>query len=169
MRLPRKSLVISVALGARWLAPILAIAAPDRVDVSRIIDKSLAESVLGEPVKVPTPRNLEGADGYYSKCNYYSAQSGKTLIIRLYQASAGFDPDKELEMVKASTGPGKPVAGLGDKAHIYSGTDSGLSVNVVMLYVIKGNSLITVGVSGLEDETAVEKAKTIAQKIVAQL
>jgi hypothetical protein len=42
-------------------------------------------------------------------------------------------------------------------------------VNVVMLYVIKGNSLITVGVSGLDDETAVEKAKTVAQKIVAQL
>jgi hypothetical protein len=72
-------------------------------------------------------------------------------------------------MVKASTGPGKPVAGLGDKAHIYSGTDSGLPVNVVMLYVIKGNSLITVGLSGLDDESAVEKAKTVAQKIVAQL
>ncbi len=141
----------------------------DRVDVSRVIDKAAAESALGEPVKVPAPRNLEGGDGYYSKCNYYSATSKKTLILRLYQASAGVDVKQQLDSVRTSTGTAKSVSGLGDKAEIYSGPPSGLPPNVVMLYVIKGNSLVTVGLSGLEEEVALDKAKRLAQKIVKQI
>ncbi len=144
-------------------------AAEDRLDVSLIIDKAAAESAMGEPVKVAAPRNLEGGDGYYSKCNYYSATSNKALILRCYQAAAGFDAKKELDSVKASTGTPKSVSGLGDKAQIYNGPESGLPVNVVMLYVIKNNSLVTVGMSGLDEETAVEKTKRLAQKIVTQI
>ncbi len=140
-----------------------------RVDVSRVIDKAAAESALGEPVKVPAPRNLEGGDGYYSKCNYYSATSNKTLILRLYQASAAVDVKQQIDSVRSSSGIAKSVSGLGDKAQIYSGSLSGLPANVVMLYVIKGNSLVTVGLSGLEEEIALEKVKRIAQKIVTQI
>ena len=149
--------------------PILALSVEERLDVSRIVDKTAAESILGEPVKVPTPRNRHGGDGYYSKCNYYSAASGKALILRVYQAGAGFEAQKELDAVKASTGVGKPVTGLGDKAEAYSGPDSGLPAKVAMLYVIKGNALLTVGLSGLEEDTGLEKAKAIAEKILAQL
>ena len=141
----------------------------NRVDVSRIIDKAVAESALGEPVKVPAPRNLEGDDGYYSKCNYYSATSNKALILRLYQASAGVDVKQQIDSVRSSTGTAKSLSGLGDKAQIYTGTASGLPANVVMLYVIKGNSLVTVGLSGLEEEAAAEKIKRLAQKIVTQI
>lgn len=151
-------------------APVFALPMEDQIDVSRIIDKAAAEAVLGEAVKVPTPRNLHGADGYYSKCNYYSARTKKTLIIRVYQAGPGFDPEKELEAVKASTGAARPVSGLGDKAQVFSGPESALPNRVVMLYVIKGNTLLTVGVSGLEDDDeALGKIKTVAEKLLTHL
>ena len=141
----------------------------DRVDVSRIIDKAVAESALGEPVKAPAPRSLEGADGYYSKCNYYSATSGKSLILRLYQASAGSDVRQQLDSIRSEMGGGRSVSGLGDKAQIYGGPQGGLAANVVMLYVIKSNSLVTVGISGLEEDIASEKAKRLALQIVKQV
>ena len=145
-------------------------AADARIDVAQIIDKAAAESVIGEPVKAPAPRNVDGKDGYYSKCNYYSATPGKTLLIRVYQAAAGVDPQKELEMVAENTGAMRSISGLGEKARMSSGTEGGLPSHVVMLYVVKGNALITVGLGGLEDEAAAgEKAKSVAQKILAKL
>ena len=144
-------------------------AAEDRPDVSQIVDKATAESVLGEAVKAPSPRNVEGKDGYYSKCNYYSASSTRSLVLRLYQAGSGFDVTKELEAIRASTGAGKNVANLGDQAQIFNGAEGGLPNNVVLIYVVKGNSLVTVGLSGLDDEIALDKTKQLAQKIVAQL
>jgi hypothetical protein len=161
IRLVLFALLIALTVGAS--------AADDRIDVSKIIDKAAAESAIGEPVKTPAPRNLDGSDGYYSKCNYYSATSHKALILRLYQATANFDAGKELESVQASMGAPKSVSGLGDKAQIYSGAESAVPANVVMLYVIKGRSLVTIGLSGLEEEVALEKVKRIAQKIVAQI
>jgi hypothetical protein len=151
-------------------AATVMIAAEGRIDVSHIIDKSAAESILEETVKAPAPRNLEGTDGYYSKCNYYSTNARKRLIIRLYQAAAGYDPQKELEAVAESTGAMRAISGIGDKARVTSGVPGGLPSQVVILYVIKGNAMITIGISGFEDENvAVEKIKGVAQKIVAQL
>lgn len=146
-----------------------AVAADDHLDVAKIIDKATAELTLGEPVKPAAARNMDGKDGYYSKCNYYSATSSKALVLRLYQAASGSDPSKDLDAVRASTGASKSVSGLGDKAQIYDGPESGLPNNVVMLYVVKGNSLVTVGVSGLDDEISLDKAKRLAQKIVTQI
>jgi hypothetical protein len=48
--------------------------------------------------------------------------------------------------------------------------ENGLPPNVIMLYVVKGRSLITIGIGGIADEAAaLEKAKQVAQKIMAQL
>ena len=74
----------------------------------------------------------------------------------------------------AETRGGRPISASqrptgGDKAVATSGAASGLPSRVVMLYVMKGNALITIGLSGLDDEAAVEKAKGVAQKILAQL
>jgi len=157
------------AISAIVLALVTTVAADERLDVSQIIDKAAAEVAIGEPVKAPAPRNMEGDGGYYSKCNYYSAASSKTLILRCFQGSASFDAKKQLDSVKASTGSPHRVSGLGDKADIYTGTASGLPANVVMLYVVKGNSLVTVGLSGVDEEIAAEKVKRIAQKIVTQI
>jgi hypothetical protein len=146
------------------------LAAEGRIDVSKIIDKAAAEAILEQPVSAPSPRNVEGSDGYYSKCNYYSTDAKRRLVLRVYQAAAGFDPQKELEAVAENTGAMRAISGLGDKARMSSGVQGGLPSQVVMIYVVKGNALITVGISGIEDEnTAAEKIKGAAQKIVAQL
>jgi hypothetical protein len=170
MKSPRQILTTRFAvLGCLVILAGAAGAVEDRIDVSHVIDKAAAEGALGEPVKVPAPRNMDGQDGYYSKCNYYSATSNKALILRLYQAGTNLDVMKELDAVKASTGLPKAVSGLGDKAQIYSGPESGLPPSVVLLYVVKRNSLVTVGLSGLDEETALDKTKRLAQKIVAQI
>jgi hypothetical protein len=148
---------------------VVALAGESHIDVSKIIDKAAAESILEEPVKAPSPRNVEGSDGYYSKCNYYSNDTKKRLILRVYQAAAGFDPQKELDSVVENTGAMRAVSGLGDKARLSSGVEGGLPAQVVILYVVKGNSLVTVGLGGFEDNVATEKVKGAAQKIVAQL
>jgi hypothetical protein len=157
----------SAALAA--LATPSLFAADAHFDVSRIINQATAESVLGETVKTPAPRNMEGQDGYYSKCTYYTGTPGKSLVLRVYQAAAGFNPYKELDQVIQSSGSVRVISALGDKARMTSGAEGGLPAHVVMLYVIKGNALVTVGLGGLEDEIAQEKVKEVAQKIVAEL
>jgi hypothetical protein len=162
--LPRAALALLVGF------TIPAIAEEGRFDVSRIIDKAAAESILEEPVKAPAPRNVEGVDGYYSKCNYYSESGRRRLVIRVYQAAPGYDPKKDLEAVSETNGAMRAISGIGDKAKISSGVTGGLPSQVVMLYVVKGNSLITIGISGFEDEpAAIEKVKDVAQRIVARL
>ena len=144
-------------------------AAEPNVDISTIVDKTAAESVLGGEVKAPTPINIQGTDGYYSKCNYYSAIPGKALILRFYRGPAGSDAGEELDRVKASTGLTKTVSGLGDRAEISAGPAGTLNANVTMLYVVKANSLITIGLRGLDDDSASAKAKELAQKIIEHL
>jgi hypothetical protein len=168
MKLPMRGLVTSFALGFGMLASRL-FAADSGIDVSRIIDKDTATSILEGPVKIPSPRNVQGKDGYYSKCNYYSLAGRKTLIVRVYEAAAGFDPHKALDQVAENSGSMRSVSGLGDKARMSSGAQGGLPSQVVMLYVVKGNALITVGLGGFDDDVAGEKAKSVAQKILAQL
>jgi hypothetical protein len=165
--------IIFVGAALALLSMRFVVAADNRIDVSRVIDKDEAESILGVRVKNTTPRNVDGKDGYYSKCNYYSAVPGKSLVLRLHQAAAGgaIDPQKELELVAASSGSMKAVEGLGDKAQMFSGGgDSGIVSRVFMLYVVKGNAFIMIGLGGVADEAlALEKARTIAQKILEHL
>lgn len=159
--------ILPILFGALLTSATLA--ADNRVDVSSIVNKADAKAILGTEVRDSRPRNVQGGDGYYSKCNYYSVTPGKTLLIRVYQAAPGYDAQKELETVTKDTPAVKPVSGLGDKAVVTSGAASGLPSRVLMLYVMKANTLITIGLSGLDDEAALEKAKGIAQKILAQI
>ena len=165
-----KVMRLVASFGILFAISASAVAADPGVDVSRIIDQAMAESVLDGKVKEAAPRNVEGGDGHYSKCNYYSVPPGKTLLLRVYQAGEGYDPEKEFETVTKNTPAAKSVSGVGDKAVVTTGIASGLPQRVLMLYTIKKKALITVGLSGLEDEdAALEKAKTVAQKILAQL
>lgn len=151
-------------------AAVTVLGADSRIDVSQIIDKATAEAILEEPVKPPSPRNVDGTDGYYSKCSYFSNNARKRLVIRVYQAAPGYDPQKELEALAETAGAMRAISGLGDKARISSGVPGGLPSQVVMLYVVKGNALITVGISGIEEEgVAADKVKDVAQKIIAHL
>lgn len=170
MKIPTKR--IAIALAIRVCLTNSALAIDTRIDVSQIIPKAEAEAILGEKVSDPRPRNAQGKDGYYSKCNYYTVSRRRSLIIRVYQPGDGaLGPQKELELVAASSGPMKPVDGLGDKAELFSGaSDSAASSRVLMLYIAKGSAFVTIGLGGFDDDgTALAKAKEIANKILANL
>ena len=165
-----RTLLLSACLALT--SQILVVAADQSLDVSKIIDKAAAESILGETVKDSSPRSGEGKDGYYSKCNYYTENRRKSLILRVQiPTSEAIEPMKELELVAASTGPLKPVEGIGDKAQMFSGGgDTATGARVFMLYVAKGNAFLTIGLGGFDDEAvALEKAKAVAQKLLEHL
>lgn len=150
-----------------------AAAAARQVDVAAVITKSDAEAALGEPVKEPQPRNGDGTDGYYSRCNYYSEKPGKSLVLRVHQSTAGkLDAKKHFEMLSGGNGRIENISGLGDRAGYIKGNGqaTGPDEKVMMVYVAKGNALITIGIAGLDDEMmALNKAKEIAKKILTQL
>ena len=146
-------------------------AAEKRIDLAAVVTKKDAEAALGETVKDPQPRNEEGADGYYSRCSYYSQNPGRSLVLRVRQASPGqLAPAKQLEELSAGNSRIKPVSGLGDKAAFAcEGAENSIS-RVLMLYIAKGNAFVTVGIGGLSDEkVATEKARMVARKILAKL
>ena len=148
----------------------LCAATEKRIDLAVVISKKEAEAALGEAVNDPQPRNEEGADGYYSRCNYYSQNPGRSLVLRVRQASDGqLTPAKQLEELMAGSAATKPLSGFGDKAAL--ATESGQNTShLLMLYVVKGNALVTVGIGGINDEkAALDKAKTVARKILAKL
>jgi hypothetical protein len=146
-------------------------AAPEkRIDLAAVVTKKDAEAALGEAVKDPQPRNEEGADGYYSRCNYYSQNPGHSLVLRVRQTSADqLAPAKQLEELMAGSAKIKPLSGFGEKAALASEGQNSLS-HLLMLYVVKGNAFVTVGIGGINDEkAALEKAKAVARKILAKL
>jgi hypothetical protein len=149
----------------------LCAATEKRIDLAVVISKKDAESALGEAVNDPQPRNAEGADGYYSRCNYYSQNPGRSLVLRVRQASAGqLTPAKQLEELVAGSAKIKPLPGFGDKAALASEGAENSPARLVMLYVVKGNAFVTVGIGGINDEkAALDKAKALARKILAKL
>src|SRR5438309_10430617 len=112
-------------IGALFLATVLTntvVAADSRPDVSHIINKTEASAILGEPVKDPSPRSGDGSDGYYSKCNYYSVNRGKSLIIRLQLPGPNaIGPQKELQLLVAANGAMEKVSGVGEAAQLFGG------------------------------------------------
>ena len=148
----------------------LCAATEKRIDVGAVISRKEAEAALGEAVNDPQPRNDEGTDGYYSRCSYYSQNPGRSLVLRVRQASEGqLTPVKQLEELLAGIAKIKPMTGLGDKAAVLS-EGPGDKGQVLMLYIAKSNAFVTVGISGLTDEkVALEKARMIARKILAKL
>jgi hypothetical protein len=168
----RRITAASAVVAAMMCAlPSVSRGAERQIDLAAIITKTDAQAALGEAVKDPQTRSDEGADGYYSRCNYYSENPGKSLVLRVRHASAGqLEPKKQLEEMTAGKEKFKPISGLGEKAAIVKeGPDKGPS-HVLMLYVAKQNAFVTVGISGVDDEkSATEKAKTLARKILGKL
>lgn len=143
-----------------------------RPDVSQIITKTDAAEILAAAVREPTPRSGDGADGYYSKCNYYSIPRGKSLVIRLQLPGPNaIDPAKELQLMAAANGSMEDVSGIGDAAKMSTaGGESGFASRILMLYVAKSHAFLTIGVSGFSnDAVALEKAKAVAQKLLERL
>lgn len=146
-------------------------AAEGRIDLAAVITKADAQAALGEAVKDAQARNDEGADGYYSRCNYYSENPGRSLVLRVRQSAPGqLNPKEQLEEMSAEKDKFKPVTGLGDKAALVKqGPDKGPG-HALILYIAKANSFVMVGISGIDDEkSATEKVKTVAKKILGKL
>src|SRR4051812_4535478 len=166
----RSILVCAIAATACGLNPV-SFGAENHIDLPAIVTKADAQTVLGEPVKDPQARNDEGADGFYSRCNYYSENPGKSLLLRVRQAGPGqLEPKKQLDEMTAGNDKFKRVTGLGDKAAVArEGAERGPG-HALMLYVAKQNAFITVAIGGIDDEkSAAEKAKTLARKILGKL
>jgi hypothetical protein len=144
-------------------------AADPQIDVSRIIDKATAESILATKLTEAASRNIQGSDGYYSKCNYYSVPPGRTLVLRIYRVADGYDPEKEHEAILKNSPVTKKVFGIDGKAFVAAGAEGALPNNVLMLYILRQNTLVTIGVGGFDPDAALQIAKTIAKKILPQL
>src|SRR5947207_15989236 len=94
-------------------------AAENRIDLAALITKADAQTVLGEAVKDPQARSEESADGYYSKCNYYSENPGRSLVLRVRLTPAEqLEPNKQLEEMSREKNKDKlkPVTALRHKA-----------------------------------------------------
>jgi hypothetical protein len=166
----RRTITGAVVLAVSLL-PLISSAEDNRLDLAAVITKGDAQTALGEPVKDPQARSEEGADGHYSRCNYYSENPGRSLVLRVRLTSAGqLKPKEQLEEMSGEKDKFKPVIGLGDKAALVrEGPDKGPR-HALILYVAKGNAFIMVGISGIDDEKSVtEKAKTLARKILGKL
>lgn len=145
-------------------------AAGKQVDVAALITKADAEALLGEAVQDAEPRNGDGSDGYYSRCTYHAVAGGKSLMLRVHQSPVKVDMKQRFEMLSASTGKLQPLRGVGDRAGYWFGDRSGNEAGRMLLYVAKGNALVTVGASGVTDEAAMlNKAKELARKILGAL
>jgi hypothetical protein len=158
-----------LAMLCAW--PRLGHGAETPIDLATLITKADAQAALGEAVKDPQARMDEGADGHYSRCNYYSENPGRSLVLRIRQAGSGqLEPKKQLEEMSAGNDKFKPVTGLGDKAALLKEGPAKGPGHALMLYVAKGTAFVTVGISGIDDEkSALEKAKTVARKILGKL
>jgi hypothetical protein len=163
--------VVAAIAAMAWAPVRLAVAAENGIDLAAAVTKADAQTALGEPVKDPQTRSDEGADGFYSRCNYYSENPGKSLVLRVRQAGPGhLEPKKQLEEMTADNGKMKALTGLGDKAALVSEGAAKGPGHAVMLYVAKQNAFVTVAISGIDDEkSATEKAKTLAKKILGKL
>jgi hypothetical protein len=157
-----------LAVGA---LPFVSGAAEPGIDLAAVITREDAQSALGEAVKDPQARSGEGADGYYSRCNYYSENPGKSLVLRIRQAAAGqLEPKKQLEEMTAGSDKFKLVLGLGEKAALVKEGPAKGPSHALFLYVAQESAFITVAISGIDDEkSATEKAKRLARKILGKL
>src|SRR5436309_15523926 len=105
------------------LLTISLLAAEKSIDVSAIVPKTEAEKIVSEPVRNPTPLNVNSKDGYYSKCNYYGTKSGRSLLLRVRQAGDGSaDPLPEFDQIASSGGKMNAILGVGMKVGTFIGS-----------------------------------------------
>jgi hypothetical protein len=134
-------------------------AADSRPDVAQIINKAEASAILGEPVKDPSQRSGDGTDGYYSKCNYYSVQRGKSLIIRLQLPGPNAIGPKRTSAVGGGERHDGKSFQCWRRRRVYRRRESGFASKMLLLYVAKGNAFLTVGLAGLERRGGAGKGK----------
>jgi len=156
----------------------------DPRDACSLVSKEDVESVQGASVN--ETKSSEHLDGVLlvSQCSYTAAEFSKSVTLALErsdpkQASARspkdfwkekFDPywDEEPKTnggdEKEQGSPPKKIEGLGDDAYWVGNRSGG------MLYVLKGDAFISIGVGGTDDEdTKLKKSKALAEKALQRL
>ena len=142
--------------------------ASDKIDIPKVVTKSDAEKILGVPVKDARGRNQNGKGGYYeSEWSYRAIEGDKGLYFDILYAGREAPPHLTQTMfsvLPADRSKSTRVDGLGDKA-IFCPNETGM----VMLHVLKGDILITIGIHGLSADAALDPEKSMATKILANL
>jgi hypothetical protein len=157
-------------------------------DVCGLVSKEEVESVQGSPVN--ETKSSERSDDLFrvAQCFYTTAESNKSVNLALVQErtdqenkhspkefwkekfgpyaneskSHGKAETKSVEK-EQGTAP-KKIDGLGDDAYWVSNRFGGV------LYVLKGDAFISIGVGGTDDEdTKLKKSKVLAQKALQRL
>ena len=161
MRRTLVSFVISIVI----CAGVHSAAGGSKIDVSKVGTKSDAEKILGAPVKDAKGRNQNGTDGYYdSEWSYYAIKGDRALIFDVLYAGKPGLAATMFSILPADGGKSTRIDGLGDKA-ILCPNETGMA----MLHILKGNTLITIGIHGLPASAVVDPEKSMATKILANL
>ncbi|PYK07122.1 MAG: hypothetical protein DME39_01975 [Verrucomicrobia bacterium] len=153
-------------------------------DACNLLSKEEVESV--QAAHVNETKSSEHSDGVFlvSQCFYTAAEFSKSVTLALVQSDPKqgskrspkdfwkekFDP-YENEERKAQSGDEKEqgsapkkIEGLGDDAYWVGNRFGGI------LYVLKGDAFISIGLGGTDDEeTKLKKSKTLAQKALQRL
>jgi hypothetical protein len=153
-------------------------------DACGLVSKEEVESVQGSPVN--ETKSSEHSDGVFlvSQCLYTAAEFSKSVTLALVRSDPKqgskrspkdfwkekFDP-YENEEPKAKSGDEKEqgsapkkIEGLGDDAYWVGNRFGGI------LYVLKGDAFISIGLGGTDDEeTKLKKSKVLAQKALQRL
>jgi len=159
---------INVVLGTAVAVCVCSAFAGKKIDVPKVITKSDAEKILGVLVKDAKGRNQNGTGGYYdSEWSYHAIEGDKLLMFDVLYAGQETPPHLTQTMFSVLPADGSKstrIDGLGDKA-IFCPNETGMA----MLHVLKGDILITIGIHGLTEATALEQEKAAATKILARL
>jgi hypothetical protein len=151
-------------------------------DGCNLLSKEEVESV--QQASVNDAKSSERLDGTFriSQCLYSAAEFSKSVNLALVQADPNqpnrrgakdfwkekFDPYKNEEPLTSThaeteTAP-KQITRVGDEAFWVSNRFGGI------LYVLKGNSFISIGIGGTDDEaTKLQKSKVLAEKALKRL
>jgi hypothetical protein len=160
------------------------------LDGCSLVSKEEVESLQATPVK--EAKSSERADGVFrvSQCFYTASEFNKSVNLALIQNDPNqqnqrspkdfwkekFGPyntnekerdgkaeTKNREEKEEVTAP-KRISGLGDDAYWISNRFGGV------LYVLKGDAFISIGLGGLDDEdTKLRKSRILAQKALQRL
>src|SRR6266566_7644339 len=150
-----------------------------QIDACGLITSQEIEAVQGSPIKETKSSARSDAGFRVSQCFYTATEFSKSVNLALIERDPGhqsrsspkdfwkekFDPyENEQPQIHSGgekeKGPApKKIGGLGDDAYWLSNRFGGV------LYVLKGEVFISIGLGGTDDEeTKLKKSKVLAQK-----
>src|SRR6266481_9847891 len=160
-----KTTLINLAVLTIAIVNLASATAGDKIDVPKVVTKSDAGKILGVTLKDAKGRNQNGTDGYYdSEWTYHAIKGDKALMFDVLYAGKPGLAATMFSILPADGGKSTRIDGLGDKA-ILCPNETGMA----MLHVLKGNTLITIGIHGLPASAVVDPEKSMATKILANM